>query len=71
MELRTRPKWVVLNDLNAKLRALSSKHPDRPQIARMIRDLGREIESKPRTQRELRLLPQTGKGSLQPADAPG
>ena len=53
MNFRTRPKWVVFNDLVAKLRTLPRRHPDRLHIARMIRELGREIESKPLPQGEL------------------
>jgi len=70
MEFPTRPKWVALSELNAKLRTLSSKHPDRPQIARMIRDLGREVESKPLTQGEFPFCPPIEKRNPQPVDAP-
>ena len=47
MEFQTRPKSQVLDDLIAKLAAMSPRHPDRPTIIRMIIDLRREIERNP------------------------
>jgi hypothetical protein len=44
MEFRTRSIAQVLDDLVAKLEALSERHPDRPRLIRMIIDLRREIE---------------------------
>jgi hypothetical protein len=53
VNFRTRPGWVVFNDLVAKLCTLSGNHPERMHIARMIRELGRAIESKPLPKGEL------------------
>jgi hypothetical protein len=47
MDFRTRPKSQVLDDLVAKLKTLSVKHPNRPTLIRMILDLRREIERTP------------------------
>ena len=53
MNFSNKTQVVVFDDLVAKLRILPSRHPERLHIARMIRDLGREIESKPLPQGEL------------------
>jgi hypothetical protein len=47
VEFRTRPISQVLDDLVAKLEAISPKHPDRPRLIRMIIDLSRELERRP------------------------
>jgi hypothetical protein len=44
VELRIRTKSCVLDDLVAKLNALPQRHPDRPQLIRMILGLLREID---------------------------
>jgi hypothetical protein len=46
MELRT--KSQALADLAAKLTALADSHPHHARLARMIRDLRREIDRNPR-----------------------
>jgi hypothetical protein len=50
MEFRTRSIAQVLDDLVAKLDAVSERHPDRPRLIRMILDLRREIERSPSPQ---------------------
>jgi hypothetical protein len=40
----------VLADLVAKLEAISTRHPDRPRLIRMIIGLRREIERRPSPQ---------------------
>jgi hypothetical protein len=50
MEFRTRAISQVLDDLVAKLEAISPRHPDRPRLIRMIIDLRREIERRPAPQ---------------------
>jgi hypothetical protein len=47
MEFRTRSKENVLADLTEKLRALPVDHRDRAVLARMIRDLSRELGIEP------------------------
>jgi hypothetical protein len=47
MDLRTRPKSQVLDDLVATLEQMFPKHPDRPTLIRMIIDLRREIDRRP------------------------
>jgi hypothetical protein len=44
MEFRTRSIAQVLDDLVAKLEAISPRHPDRPRLIRMVIDLRREID---------------------------
>jgi hypothetical protein len=50
MEFRTRSISQVLNDLVAKLEAISPQDPDRPRLVRMIIDLRREMERRPSLQ---------------------
>jgi hypothetical protein len=50
MDFRTRSMPQALDDLAARLGAISPRHPDRPRLIRMILDLRREIERRPAPQ---------------------
>jgi hypothetical protein len=50
MDFRSRSKSQVLDDLVAKLAAVSERHPDRPRLIRMILGLRSEIDRRPSSQ---------------------
>jgi hypothetical protein len=47
MHFQTRPIFQVLDDRVAKLETMPQRHPDRPNLVRMIMDLRREIDRRP------------------------
>jgi hypothetical protein len=53
VQFTTRTKEAVLADLREKLRGLPMTHPDHQVLARMVRDLGSELEAEQRLHRKV------------------